>query len=52
MLLLCFSDADFVAAVQKFIARKADMLFRRVGKKGAPRECLEAEQPEGELLPV
>ena len=52
MLLLCFSDADFVAAVQKFIARKADMLFRRAGKKSAPRECVEAEQPEGELLPV
>ena len=52
VLLLCFSDADFVAAVQKFIARKADMLFRRTGKKSAPQECVEAEQPEGELLPV
>ena len=50
MMLLCFSDADFVAAVQKFIARKADMLFCRTDKKSAPSESVEADQPEGELL--
>ncbi|KAL8595455.1 hypothetical protein ACOMHN_024154 [Nucella lapillus] len=39
-------DSELTAAVHKFIARKADMLFQRARRKSMGKETADANQPE------